>query len=75
MTREWYKGSDVSFGAHFLAGVDFKMLRDFIFKSQFRYTYIQSEWQLEDQDSDDKIDIYDLNIGGTSLRFGLGYNF
>jgi len=73
--RDWYKGSDISFGAHFLAGLDFKIYRDFLFKSQYRYTYIQSKWEIEDQDSDDRIDIYDLNIGGTSLRFGVGYDF
>jgi opacity protein-like surface antigen len=74
-SRTWYKGSDISPGAHFLVGLDYNIFQDFDLKAQYRYSYIYSDWELDDQDSENKIEIYDLNMGGTSLRFGIGYNF
>ncbi len=73
--REWYKGTDVSPGVHFMVGLDYKIFREFILKGEYRYSYIYSDWQLENQDNDDFIRVFDLNLGGTSLRIGVGYNF
>lgn len=73
--REWYKGSDTSFGAHFLVGLDYRLYRNFDLKMQYRYSFILSKWELENQDSGTTVNLYDLNIGGTSLRFGIGFNF
>lgn len=73
--REWYKGKNTSVGAHFLVGMDYRFYRRFELKMQYRYSFILSKWVLDDQDSQDTLDIFDLNLGGTSLRFGIGYNF
>jgi len=74
--RDWYKGDNLSFGAHFFAGLDFNIYYpSFFVKTQCRYTFVRSNWELDDQDSDNKTKIDDLNIGGTSLRFGIGYSF
>lgn len=41
--RDRYKEDNLSFGAHFLAGLDFNIYRNFLIKTQCRYTFMRSD--------------------------------
>jgi opacity protein-like surface antigen len=73
--REWLKGSSAPFGVHFLAGIDYDLWRNLYLQFEYRYSYVDSDWELKDQDTDEREKIRDLDIGGTSLKLGLGYSF
>lgn len=73
--RVWEKGSKTVFGACVIAGLDYILPGGLFFGIECRYSYAPSDWKFENQDSDSFIESKDLNIGGTSLKAGLGYRF
>lgn len=73
--RTWLKGSSAPFGVHFLTGIDYDLWRNLYLQFEYRYSYVDSDWELKDQDTDEREKIRDLDIGGTSLKLGLGYGF
>ncbi len=74
-SRTWLKGSSAPFGVHFLTGIDYDLWRNLYLQFEYRYSYVESDWELKDQDTDEREKIRDLDIGGTSLKLGLGYSF
>ncbi len=73
--REWLKGSSAPFGVHFLTGIDYDLWRNLYLQFEYRYSYAELNWELKDQDTDEREEIKNLDIGGTSLKLGLGYSF
>lgn len=73
--RTWLKGSSTPVGVHFLTGIDYDLWRNLYLQFEYRYSYVDSDWELKDQDTDEREMIRDLDIGGTSLKLGLGYSF
>ena len=73
--RRWFKESSVLPGFHFLAGFDYRIFKEFFAGFEYRYNYAVGDFHLENVDNDYTTNIYDLNLGGTSLRFGIGYKF
>lgn len=59
----------------FLAGFDYPLIGSIFLNCELGYEYAESDWELEISDSDRSVELRDLNIGGTSLRLGLGYEF
>jgi len=73
--RTWLKGSKNPVGFHFISGFSFPIYRDLLFNFQFKYNYASADWKIEDVDSNDEIEYKNLNIGGVSLNFGIGFRF
>ncbi len=59
----------------FLAGFDYPLIGNIFLNCELVYEYAESDWELEISDSDRSLELRDLNIGGSSLRLGLGYEF
>ncbi len=59
----------------FLAGFDYALIGNIFLNGELGYEYAESDWELAISDSDRSLELRDLNIGGTSLRLGLGYEF
>ena len=73
--RTWLKESKVLPGFHLLAGFDYRIVKELFAGFEYRYNIAVGHFHLDNVDNDQRINIYDLNVGGTSLRFGLGYRF
>jgi len=73
--RVWLKGSSAPFGVHFLTGIDYDLWWNLCLQFEYRYSYVELNWELKDQDTDEREKIKNLDIGGTSLKLGLGYSF
>lgn len=74
-SRTWLKGSSAPFGVHFLTGIDYDLWRNLYLQFEYRYSYAELNWELKNQDTDEREKIKNLDIGGTSLKLGLGYSF
>ncbi len=73
--RTWLKGSSAPFGVHFLTGIDYHLWRNLYLQFEYRYSYAELNWELKYEDTDEREEIKNLDIGGTSLKLGLGYSF
>jgi opacity protein-like surface antigen len=73
--RAWYEGSATPLGLHALAGVDYRVWKNLYLNFEYRYSYVEIDWELKDQDTDERRKLDDVGIGGTSLKLGLGYGF
>jgi hypothetical protein len=73
--RMWLKESSVLPGFHFLAGFDYRLFKKLFAGFEYRYNFAVGDFHLDNVDNDQRTNIYDLNIGGTSLRLGFGYRF
>jgi opacity protein-like surface antigen len=73
--RTWYKGSAAPLGLHVLAGTDCKVWKNLYLNFEYRYSYAEIDWELKDQDTDERRKMDDIGIGGTSLKIGVGYHF
>jgi outer membrane protein W len=69
------EGSLTPIGFHFLAGYNLKVNYDLYANLEFRYSFINGDWNIENKDTKRVIEYRNLNIGGTSLNIGLGYKF
>jgi len=69
------KGSSNPIGIHFLVGFEYPLYYSIIFDFEFRYSFVQSDWKIENQDTKTVDKYHNLNIGGTTLMIGLGFNF
>jgi opacity protein-like surface antigen len=69
------KASSTPIGINFLVGLEYVLIGNIILNCEMGYEYAESDWELEISDSDRNSELRDLNIGGTSLRLGLGYEF
>jgi opacity protein-like surface antigen len=73
--RTWYKGSATPLGLHALAGIEYKVWKNLYINFEYRYSYAEIDWELKDQDTDERYKLDDIGIGGTSLKLGVGYGF
>ncbi len=73
--HERWEGSSNPFGIHALVGFDLPFKGTWFIEGEVRYSYISSDWKLEDKVNHYTMDFKNLNIGGTTLRFGAGYKF
>jgi outer membrane protein W len=69
------KGSSNPVGIHFLSGFEYPVYYSISFNFEFRYSFIQSNWKIENKDTKAVLEYQNLNIGGTSLMVGLGFSF
>jgi len=69
---ECIKGDAIHPGYHFLAGADYAMSK-IHFMTELRYSIIYGDWDFTEQYDDSVREVSSLNIGGVSLRVGLGY--
>ena len=68
----WIKGDAIHPGYHILAGADYA-IGDFSIISELRYSLIYGDWEIRNPRYESSRKISSLNIGGLSLRVGLGY--
>lgn len=73
--RTWLKGDMIPIGIHFLAGLNFPIYHNLHLGGELKYCYVEGDLTLKNVDTDQKTKLYNLNLGGTSLRFGLNYRF
>lgn len=76
--RTWDKGSSNPIGIHVLAGLDYPLFRGIFLSGEIKYSYINSDWDIDrtiNNLTPSKIEMKDLNIGGTSILMGLNYRF
>lgn len=69
------KASATPMGINFMVGLEYVLIGNVFLNGELGYEYAESDWELEISDSDRSFELRDLNIGGTSLRLGLGYEF
>ncbi len=69
------KASSTPIGINFMVGFEYVLIGNVFLNGELGYEYAESDWELEISDSDRSLELRDLNIGGTSLRLGLGYEF
>ncbi len=69
------KASATPIGINFVVGFEYVLIGNVFLNGELGYEYAESDWELEISDSDRSFELRDLNIGGTSLRLGLGYEF
>jgi len=69
------KASSTPIGINFMVGLEYALMGNVFLNGELVYEYAESDWELEISDSDRSLELRDLNIGGTSLRLGLGYEF
>lgn len=62
-------------GIRFLSGFDYTLYKNAFLGCELGYSFVERDFELENPNNDNIIKIHDLNVGGTSLRFGLGYRF
>lgn len=75
LLRTWYKGSESPIGAHFLAGLGYRIWKGASLSLETRYSYVHSDWVLKEEDSQQISKRADINIGGISIRLGVSYEF
>ncbi len=71
------KGNSQPLGVHIRAGCEVPVNQRLYFSGEIKYSYISSSWSFKDDNG--KIDDYGkpirVSLGGTSMRFGIGYRF
>ena len=72
-TRNWLKGDEVSPGIQFMTGFSLSLSSNLMLLFECDYSYFSSDWELENQDTGEKIKYIGLNTGGTSLSLGIAY--
>jgi len=71
-----WESSGKPFGIHILGGFDYPLHKMLYLESELRYSYLARDWKLEAKTSgDEDVELKDINVGGTAMRFGLGYKF
>ncbi len=70
-----YKGTSNPLLLSFVAGFDYSLAWNMTLNCEFEYEYAESDWRLESSVSVYESEIRNLNIGGTSIRLGIGYGF
>ncbi len=74
-SRRWFQGSENPIGIKFFTGFDLPIYHNLIFNFQFDYNYAATDWTITDTDSDRETVYNKLNIGGVSLKLGIGFKF
>lgn len=74
-TRTWLKSNKVPVGVLFISGFSFPIYHDLMINFQFTYNYASADWKIENVDNDSEFEFKNLNIGGTSLKLGIGFRF
>jgi opacity protein-like surface antigen len=59
----------------FLAGFDYALIANVILQCEFEYDCAESDWKLELSSIGGGSEVRNLNIGGTTIRAGIGYGF
>jgi hypothetical protein len=70
-----WKASSTPIGINFMVGFEYVLIGNVFLNGELGYEYAESDWEFEISDSGRSLEMRDLNIGGTSLRLGLGYEF
>ena len=73
--RTWLQDKQNYIGFHFLSGFDFPIYHDLIFNFEFGYNYASAEWRITNPDTNNETVYKNLNMGGISLKVGLGFKF
>jgi hypothetical protein len=73
--RETAKGNSNPVGIHVISGFEYPIFHTLTMSLEFRYSFVQSNWKIKDQDSKEMMEYRNLNTGGCSLLIGIGYNF
>lgn len=73
--RTWLKGSSNIIGVHFLTGFNCPLYYDILFDCELRYSYAETDLKIKDVDKNTETELKNLNIGGVSLKLGLGFRF
>lgn len=74
-TRTWTHGSEIPFGFKFFTGFDFSIYHDLILNVQLDYDYAATDWNISNVDTEAETEYRNLNTGGISFKFGLGFKF
>ncbi len=72
-TSTWLKGSLNPIGVHFLSGFNSLIYYDIFLNCELRYSFIEGNWKIKDVGDNVETEFRGLNIGGVSLKIGLGY--
>lgn len=74
---EWEESlqNETATSISFLAGFDYPLIWSIFLNGELVYEYAEADWEFKISGRDMKTELRDLNIGGTSLRLGLGYEF
>ncbi len=73
--RTWVQGKENPIGIKFFTGFDIPIYHDLIFNFQFDYYYAATDWTITNTDTNEETVYNKLNIGGVSLKLGLGFRF
>jgi opacity protein-like surface antigen len=70
-----YEGSSNPLVLSFVAGFDYSLVWKLTLDCEFEYDFAESDWKLDSSVPGLESEIRNLNIGGTTIRVGIGYGF
>jgi len=73
--RTWLKGSSTPIGGNLTAGFDYPLYSHLLINCEAEYSYVKTDWEIQNVDTNERIELKNSNIGGISLRLGLAFEF
>ena len=74
-TRTWTKGSSVPVGINICSGLDYAFYHDLIVNFEVDYSYILASLKIKNVDTNDEVEMKNLNLGGVTFKLGLAFRF
>lgn len=72
LDRIAYDGGGLGFGFHFAWGFDTPISNAIRLGAEFRYSIVNGNWTLRNTETGNELEYQGLNLGGASIRIGLG---
>jgi outer membrane protein W len=74
-TRVWTKGNASPLGINVCGGLDYAFYHDLMLNFEVGYCYIPSDLKIKNVDTNDQIEMRNLNLGGVTFNLGLAFRF